>query len=30
MMPEAFDEAGAAVGLVTVLGFGIGALLTLV
>lgn len=30
MMPEAFDEAGAWVGLVTVLGFGIGALLTLV
>ena len=30
MMPEAFDEAGSWVGLVTVLGFGIGALLTLV
>jgi ZIP family zinc transporter len=30
MMPEAFDEAGAWVGLVTVLGFGIGALLTLI
>jgi ZIP family zinc transporter len=30
MMPEAFDEAGAAVGLATVLGYAIGALLTLV
>lgn len=30
MMPEAFEEAGAWVGLATVLGFGIGALLTLV
>jgi ZIP family zinc transporter len=30
MMPEAFDEAGAAVGLATVLGYSIGALLTLV
>jgi ZIP family zinc transporter len=29
MMPEAFDEAGAAVGLATVLGYAIGALLTL-
>ena len=28
MMPEAFDEAGAAVGLATVLGYAIGALLT--
>lgn len=30
MIPEAFEEAGAAVGLVTVFGYGIGALLTLV
>ena len=30
MMPEAFDEAGAAAGLATVLGYAIGALLTLV
>jgi ZIP family zinc transporter len=30
MMPEAFEEAGAAVGLATVLGYAIGALLTLV
>jgi ZIP family zinc transporter len=30
MMPEAFEEAGGAVGLATVLGYGIGALLTLV
>jgi ZIP family zinc transporter len=30
MMPEAFDEAGAAVGLATVVGYAIGALLTLV
>ncbi len=30
MMPEAFDEAGAAVGLATVLGYASGALLTLV
>lgn len=30
LMPEAFEEAGPAVGLVTVLGYGIGALLTLV
>ena len=30
MMPEAFDEAGAAVGLATVLGYAIGALLTVV
>jgi ZIP family zinc transporter len=30
MMPEAFDEAGGAVGLATVLGYAIGALLTLV
>ncbi len=30
MMPEAFDEAGATVGLATVLGYAIGALLTLV
>ncbi|HSO29337.1 MAG TPA: ZIP family metal transporter [Candidatus Sulfomarinibacteraceae bacterium] len=30
MMPEAFDEAGSAVGLATVLGYAIGALLTLV
>jgi ZIP family zinc transporter len=30
MMPEAFEEAGPAVGLATVLGYGIGALLTLV
>jgi len=30
MMPEAFDEAGPEVGLVTVLGYAIGALLTLV
>jgi ZIP family zinc transporter len=29
MMPEAFEEAGSAVGLATVLGYGIGALLTL-
>ena len=30
MMPEAFDEAGAAAGLATVMGYAIGALLTLV
>jgi zinc transporter, ZIP family len=30
MMPEAFDDAGAAVGLATVLGYAMGALLTLV
>jgi ZIP family zinc transporter len=30
MMPEAFDEAGGAVGLATVLGYAAGALLTLV
>jgi hypothetical protein len=30
MMPEAFEEAGPEVGLVTVLGYAIGALLTLV
>lgn len=30
MMPEAFDDAGPAVGLATVLGYAIGALLTLV
>ena len=30
MMPEAFDEAGAAVGLATVMGYAMGALLTLV
>jgi len=29
MMPEAFDEAGAAAGLSTVMGYAIGALLTL-
>ena len=30
MMPEAFEDAGAAVGLATVLGYALGALLTLV
>jgi ZIP family zinc transporter len=30
MMPEAFDEAGPPVGLATVLGYALGALLTLV
>jgi hypothetical protein len=30
MMPEAFEEAGQAAGLVTVLGHAVGALLTLV
>ena len=30
MMPEAYEEAGGAVGLATVLGYAIGALLTLV
>lgn len=30
MIPEAFEEAGSAVGLATVLGYGVGALLTLV
>jgi hypothetical protein len=30
MMPEAFEEAGQAAGLVTALGYAVGALLTLV